>query len=795
METKPKLPSSSREMRNIAEKMRRDKLNNYVSELASIIPLVGGSTKRVDKTSILRLAANYIRMHNILGDSVEKKVTSTKSIVQRGIMTSLEEAIGGFLLVVTSSGKVVFITEAVESFFGYTQVDLLGSCLFNVIHTEDHDILKEQLYSKEDPRRSFFCRMMEKTLSRNDPSRYEIIHIVGTLKPLLDSCSSTAMQNMSKTNQEQTIEPAESTCSDLDEDDAQKPESNRIGTHILVGFVRIVKDRPITELFLTESNHDEYITRHTMDGKILYTDHRISFVTGLMPSEVLGTSAFKYMHSEDMVWSMVAHKLMFTSSQGQGVVSYRLKCKGGSLVTLRSRGYIELNKTTGQAETFVCINTVVSNNEAEEEMKNQRRKLLPIIANEEGKDHLGSVPSSMPPEFLSMLKLIMDSKTIQKIISEVDKSFNQNSKSHPSKHSTKLEVCQEYSTTELLPQRTVKNCKDADLLDPSQTENSPGYLCEKNESQALNVFRKRNANEELCTLPAKIPTNSSYLCKAISDAHRPHTFSPLPHLSHDTIQPMLCTPSTLTEEKLENRTNNHSSPSQFHTTDQGDPVVTNVHSHNYPKHEGNGFKYHPPMSGYRDVHHFQECYQDYKHPFKKDFDDNDLHVCHGKMSNSYSLFNKSTDCQLERETRFSQNTSTSVLHSNYPSHSWMNPQYVGSTNGLSRNFQMPAVQHTLYSQRFTGPYQDTNYCPSVPEFDIKLQRQQYPLDHNPHWSQENRCPSQQRMHPQQAWLSTSTFSSLAPVVEPDLKPAGVETLPNIPTQCTTFFGDNQGQMP
>lgn len=32
------------------------------------------------------------------------------------------QAVGGFLLVVTSSGKVVYITEAVEQFFGHSQV-------------------------------------------------------------------------------------------------------------------------------------------------------------------------------------------------------------------------------------------------------------------------------------------------------------------------------------------------------------------------------------------------------------------------------------------------------------------------------------------------------------------------------------------------------------------------------------------------------------------------------------------------------------------------------------------------
>ena len=51
-------------MRNMAEKMRRDKLNTYISELSSLIPLVSSTSKKIDKISILRLAANYIRMNN-----------------------------------------------------------------------------------------------------------------------------------------------------------------------------------------------------------------------------------------------------------------------------------------------------------------------------------------------------------------------------------------------------------------------------------------------------------------------------------------------------------------------------------------------------------------------------------------------------------------------------------------------------------------------------------------------------------------------------------------------------------
>jgi len=55
--------SSSRLMRNLAEKMRRDKLNTYISELSSLVPIVAMATKRMDKTSVLRLSANFLRIH------------------------------------------------------------------------------------------------------------------------------------------------------------------------------------------------------------------------------------------------------------------------------------------------------------------------------------------------------------------------------------------------------------------------------------------------------------------------------------------------------------------------------------------------------------------------------------------------------------------------------------------------------------------------------------------------------------------------------------------------------------
>ncbi|GIY67855.1 circadian locomoter output cycles protein kaput [Caerostris extrusa] len=52
----------ARIQRNVAEKQRRDKLNGYISELANIVPMISSSSKRLDKTSILRLSAAYLRI-------------------------------------------------------------------------------------------------------------------------------------------------------------------------------------------------------------------------------------------------------------------------------------------------------------------------------------------------------------------------------------------------------------------------------------------------------------------------------------------------------------------------------------------------------------------------------------------------------------------------------------------------------------------------------------------------------------------------------------------------------------
>ncbi|XP_046410782.1 uncharacterized protein LOC124175025 isoform X4 [Neodiprion fabricii] len=203
-------------------------------------------------------------------------------------------------------------------------------------------------------RRSFSIRMSQKALNKRDHGQYECLQISGLLR-LADACG-----NQSNNNNNNRSRPREinGTSNDI----------------IFVGIARLVKRRTITELSLLEATKDEYVTRHLIDGRIIFCDHRISVVAGYMAEEVSGLSAFKFMHKEDVRWTMIGLRQMYDRGEGFGSSCYRLLSRTGQFIYLRTHGYLEYDKTTQSVESFVCVNTLVTEKEGIElvrEMKNR----------------------------------------------------------------------------------------------------------------------------------------------------------------------------------------------------------------------------------------------------------------------------------------------------------------------------------------------------------------------------------------------------------------------------------------
>jgi len=373
----PELPpkySASRELRNKAEKMRRDRLNKLIEEMRSLVPLISNKTKKSDTTrsSILRLTANYLRVTRLFPgeNKSEESKSFGKSLIGEGLPHL--ESLDGFFFILGDDGRILFISENIDKFIGFSQIEMMGFPIFNFTHPGDHAKLRSNLSGKErlnpslscgktslttnvpaklngsstsesrGPRQSFYLRLREKPLAKNDKPQYEHMHVVGHLRTSAE-------------------------------------KKNSIGQHTFVGVMRPVRDRPITELSLMESIQDQYITRHLPDGRIIWTDHRISTIAGYLPSEVKGKSAFNFFFAEDLPWTTMAMRHMFASTNGEGSTVYRLFTQTGELICLQSKGFLEFNKTTNKIESLLCINKVIRPEDEERYLKEQKERFTPFI--------------------------------------------------------------------------------------------------------------------------------------------------------------------------------------------------------------------------------------------------------------------------------------------------------------------------------------------------------------------------------------------------------------------------------
>ncbi|XP_016662822.1 circadian locomoter output cycles protein kaput isoform X2 [Acyrthosiphon pisum] len=401
--------SSSRESRNLAEKNRRQKLNKFITDLTELVPLISNSSKKVEKTSVLRLSAAFLRLKRLLL-GLKKNREKLPGYINEVNVADLLLDENDIYLMVTSGGKIVFVSHSVEKILGYSQIDLMGQSLFNFAHPKDHDELRKNLkYQDEtsnsgtndtnDPllnsdgnfkiqRRTFYLRLVKKVVSRDEQPEVELVHVMGTLM----------------------VQKSDSKNSEVTENDI-----------VLNAVVRPYNERRVTEVSMLEATREEYITRHQIDGRIIYVDHRISIVSGFMPQEVSGQLAFKYMHKDDVRWVMIALRQMYFKGQSFGSSCYRLLSKNGEFVYMRTHGFLQLNPIEDTIESFICVNTLVTPEEGKREIIEMKKRFTPLIvaASEPGIAAITNNQFMEKESTVTLEDVTEDVKTLDKVVEQM----------------------------------------------------------------------------------------------------------------------------------------------------------------------------------------------------------------------------------------------------------------------------------------------------------------------------------------------------------------------------------------
>ncbi|KAM5281764.1 single-minded homolog 2 [Ctenodactylus gundi] len=332
-----------------AAKTRREKENGEFYELAKLLPLPAAITSQLDKASIIRLTTSYLKMRAVfpegLGDAWgQPSRTGPLDSVAKELGSHLLQTLDGFVFVVASDGKIMYISETASVHLGLSQVELTGNSIYEYIHPSDHDEmtavltahppLHHHLLQEYEMERSFFLRMKCVLAKRNAGltcSGYKVIHCSGYLKirqymldmSLYDSC------------------------------------------YQIVGLVAVGQSLPPSAITEIKLHSNMFMFRASLDLKLIFLDSRVTELTGHEPQDLIEKTLYHHVHGCDTFHLRYAHHLLLVKGQVT-TKYYRLLSKLGGWVWVQSYATVVHNSRSSRPHCIVSVNYVLTDIEYKE---------------------------------------------------------------------------------------------------------------------------------------------------------------------------------------------------------------------------------------------------------------------------------------------------------------------------------------------------------------------------------------------------------------------------------------------
>ncbi|XP_035251920.1 aryl hydrocarbon receptor nuclear translocator 2-like isoform X2 [Anguilla anguilla] len=367
------------------ERRRRNKMTLYITELSDMVPTCSALARKPDKLTILRMAVSHMKSMRGTGNTSTDGAYKPSFLTEQELKHLILEAADGFLFVVaTETGRVIYVSDSVTPVLNQLQADWFGSTLYEQVHPDDVDKLREQLSTSENSmtgrildlktgtvkkegqqssmrmcmgsRRSFICRMrcgsapldhislnrlsnMRKRYrnglgpSKEGEAQYSVVHCTGYIK---------------------AWPPAGMTIPEEDK------EAGQTSSYCLVAIGRLqVTSCPVSMDMNGLSVPTEFLSRHSSEGIITFVDPRCINVIGYQPQDLLGKDILEFSHPEDQNHLRESFQQVLKLKGQVLSVMYRFRMKNRDWMLIRTSSFTFQNPYSDEIEYIICTNTNV----------------------------------------------------------------------------------------------------------------------------------------------------------------------------------------------------------------------------------------------------------------------------------------------------------------------------------------------------------------------------------------------------------------------------------------------------
>ncbi|XP_054854046.1 aryl hydrocarbon receptor nuclear translocator isoform X2 [Eublepharis macularius] len=380
----------ARENHSEIERRRRNKMTAYITELSDMVPTCSALARKPDKLTILRMAVSHMKSLRGTGNTSTDGTYKPSFLTDQELKHLILEAADGFLFIVScETGRVVYVSDSVTPVLNQPQSEWFGSTLYEQVHPDDVDKLREQLSTSENAltgrildlktgtvkkegqqsmrmcmgsRRSFICRMRCGNATVDPVSMNRLSFMRNRCRNGLGAAKDGEPHFVVVhcTGYIKAWPPAGVSLPDDD------PDAGQGSKFCLVAIGRLqVTSSPSCADMNTVCQPTEFISRHNTDGIFTFVDHRCVATVGYQPQELLGKDIVDFCHPEDQQLLRDSFQQV-VKLKGQVLsVMFRFRSKNREWLWMRTSSFTFQNPYSDEIEYIICTNTNVKNSSQE----------------------------------------------------------------------------------------------------------------------------------------------------------------------------------------------------------------------------------------------------------------------------------------------------------------------------------------------------------------------------------------------------------------------------------------------